>query len=133
MPNEEQKTQTTPSVSALDPDFLLFALPLAIIIDALNYVSLGTIGAIVNLLLGWMLIFWVRTRTGTKVQTPQRKELQKKIVRKAILRYVYELIPLWNYGLWWTRMVFGTLKQQMPEQEIASPSASKTVPTGSQA
>jgi len=63
---EETNEEGSAGVSMLDPDFLVIALPLAFILDALSYIFMGLdagfIAAGVNIVLGGILVFWMVLR-----------------------------------------------------------------------
>jgi len=68
-PTEKETNRTEEpraGVSMLDIDFLVFALPLAVLLDALSYILLGfdggIIAAVVNILLGGLLVLWMMWR-----------------------------------------------------------------------
>lgn len=137
MLNEESKTaeEETDSteeqgerrkVSALDPDFLLFALPLALIIDIVNialFFLAGVAGTVLDLIAGWTLIPWLIWRTG-------KGSARKKVLRRGILMFIFELIPGVDLVPWWTIQVLLTLSRKAAAQQNPVPSAPKnaTIP-----
>ncbi|MFH1780894.1 MAG: hypothetical protein ABH841_02730 [Candidatus Nealsonbacteria bacterium] len=66
--------ETTSSPSALDPDFLLFALPLAAFLDVFGFASIffsfGIAGFIVSFILGIPLVVWIVKR-GENMETAE--------------------------------------------------------------
>ncbi|MDO8577282.1 MAG: RDD family protein [Candidatus Wildermuthbacteria bacterium] len=107
-------------VSPFDPDFLLFALPFAFFIDALDFVF--EIGIIANLFLAIPLIWWMSKKGG---QAPGAKDIQlhaqerqaakaagKRALRRGLLIFVAELIPILNLFPFWLIAVFAMLRQQ---------------------
>ncbi|OHA63986.1 MAG: hypothetical protein A2940_00155 [Candidatus Wildermuthbacteria bacterium RIFCSPLOWO2_01_FULL_48_29] len=85
---EEEDVETPPEsdagVSPFDPDFLIFALPLAFILDILSYLfmglDLGIIAAGVNIVLGGILIAWMVHR-GKRMD--EAKEMYRQGVETA--------------------------------------------------
>ncbi|MDP2665015.1 MAG: RDD family protein [bacterium] len=126
--SEDQATQPNQGrgVSPFDPDFLLFALPFAFFIDALDFVF--EIGIIVNLFLALPLIWWMSKKGG---QAPGAKDIQlhaqerqaakaagKRALRRGLLIFVAELIPILNLFPFWLIAVFAMLRQQNSPQLI---------------
>ncbi|MBI1984701.1 MAG: hypothetical protein HYS60_01150 [Candidatus Wildermuthbacteria bacterium] len=125
MAKEQQKTY---SVSPLDPDFLVMA-ALAILVDVLDWVF--EIGTIVSLIIGGFFIWWLVKRTGQSVssqevqaqhaQQQEQRQLAragaKRALRRGILMFVMELIPLVNLIPFWTIFVFSALREQSQESE----------------
>lgn len=105
-------------VSPLDLDFLVFAVPFAVLIDALDFVF--EIGIVASLLMGGPLIWWLAHRGGKQVsredilQRGQERQAAKAAARRAlrrgILAFVLELIPILNLIPFWTILVLGTLR-----------------------
>lgn len=127
MPEEIKK------VSPLDPDFLLFALPLAALIDILDFVL--EIGMIPSFLLGGILIWWYTKRTGQEVDKEQLKEdyqlrqqrqraskaAARSTLRRGIIMFVAELVPFLNLVPFWLIFVVSSLKQKpQPAKEPTS-------------
>src|SRR3989338_6997731 len=110
----EEETQAAQGnvVSALDPDFLIMAF-LALLVDILDWVL--EIGTIVSLIIGAFFIWWLMWRTGRSVnaQELQQQHMQKqearqaskvavrKALRRGILVFVAEFIPLINLIPFW--------------------------------
>ncbi len=120
---EEQEQEQRPVVSALDPDFLFMAF-LAIVIDVLDF--LLEFGTIVSLILGAFFIAWMMWKTGQSIsaQQLQKQHLDKqaeqraakaavrRALRRGILIFIAELIPLVNLIPFWTIFVFSALRAQ---------------------
>lgn len=123
---EDEITQSSQAgrVSPLDPDFLLFAVPFAFIIDMLDFVF--EIGIVANLFLAIPLIWWMTKKGG---QAPGAQELQthqaqrqaaktasRRALRRGLLIFIAELIPLLNLLPFWLIAVFAMLRQQNSPQ-----------------
>lgn len=124
--SEDEITQSNQGggISPFDPGFLLFALPFAFFIDALDFVF--EIGIVVNLFLAIPLIWWM-TKKGA--QAPGAKDVQrhmqerqaakaagKRALRRGLLIFVAELIPILNLFPFWLIAVFAMLRQQNSPQ-----------------
>lgn len=128
----QQKGARRAPVSALDPVFLVFAFPLAFFLDILSYVFMGldagVIAALVNIVLGGALVFWM-TRRGMsadranemlqesvstarqgKAGLQQRrasaqsmgiKALRKRRLLRPLIMYVGNSIPIVNFIPFW--------------------------------
>ncbi len=117
MDEEIQPAQEAPC-SPLAPDFLL-ALFTALIIDILNWVL--AIGMVANLAIGWAFILWAKSKGNAQAAAPtarqaspadgQAQNFQKKLFRKALVRWGGQFIPFWNNTFGWTRFVLDMLKQ----------------------
>ena len=80
-------------VSPLDPDFLLFALPFAILVDAVDIILELTSVLVIPKLIGWAIdafVFvviggWIFYRTGKIIKSRQKQQevLQKKMGQQA--------------------------------------------------
>lgn len=118
----------------LDPDVLIFALPFAILIDILDYVL--EIGTIVSLIIGAPLILWMIWKAGNlsraksqvqQIRSGQRaaarkasKKLLMKALRRGLLVFVVELIPILNLIPFWIIAVVNTLRdseKESPQEE----------------
>lgn len=108
---QPEQTQQQNPVSPLDPDFLLFALPMALLLDFLYWVF--QIGEVFNLILGFPLSLWIQSKIG-KRSSPQRpgQQPQGKMMGKVLRRWGTQFIPGLNLTFRWTRMVFSTLSQK---------------------
>jgi hypothetical protein len=75
-----QKNQESARVGILDADFVLI-FPLAVILDVLSYILLGfdggVIAAVVNLILGWIIMLWMIWR-GKKLGEA-KQEMQERM------------------------------------------------------
>ncbi|MDP2637217.1 MAG: hypothetical protein Q8P03_01240, partial [bacterium] len=125
--NEEQETtieQQGGGVSPLDPDFLLFAVPFALLIDGIDFVF--QLGIILNLFLGAPLIWWMTKRGG---QAPGAGDLQarqaqrqaartaaRRALRRGLIVFALELIPVVSLFPFWLIAVFAMLRQQSSPQ-----------------
>jgi len=80
----EQPTEPQAGVSPLDIDFLVFALPLAGLLDILSYIFMGLdagiVAAVVNIILGGFLILWMVWR-GKRID--EAKQLYRRGVGTA--------------------------------------------------
>lgn len=130
---EEEETQTAQGhlVSALAPDFMIMAF-LALLVDILDFVF--EIGTIVSLVIGAFFIWWLTWRTGRSVnaqelqqqhmQQQQARRVAKTAVRKALRRgilvFVAELIPLVNLIPFWLVFVMSALREK-PEAAAKTP------------
>lgn len=116
-------------VSVLDIDFLLFALPFALLIDVLDFAL--SFGTIVTLIVGGPLIAWMAWRTGSS--SIGRKEIQqrqaarqaaragaKRALRRGVLIFIVELIPIVNLIPFWTIAILLTLKPASSPKNTAS-------------
>ena len=91
--NQEIPVIPLDTVSPLDPDFLLFALPFAMIVDAIDIVLELTgifvipklIGMVMDgfvfMIIGWWIYF--RTNKIIKSREEQKKALQRQMTQKA--------------------------------------------------
>lgn len=132
---KEQENKKGPAVSPMDPDFLLFALPFAIFIDGLDFFF--EIGTLVSFIAGVPLILWLMSRTGRETKTQdikqdiqqrqQQRQMAKKatsrVLRRGILAFIAELIPILNLLPFWIIFVFSALKEQKPETSSAKAGA----------
>ena len=134
---QNQQEQVRSRVHALDPDFLLFALPFAIIVDALDIILELTSFLVIPKLLGlvldaftlFILGWWMYWRVGKIVKTKQRQQqanvkalkgasravlqgpLRKIIVRLGLVALI-EAIPIIGIFFAWTVMVVLTLREK---------------------
>jgi len=123
IPEEKEKSEETKGtgVSVLDPDFLVFAFPFALLIDALDFaVSFGTI---VSLIVGGPLIAWMVWRTGKssigskeirgrQATRQAARAASRRVLRRGILILIVELIPVLNLIPFWTIAVLATLRKK---------------------
>jgi len=130
----QQEEQERSRVHPLDPDFLIFALPFAMLVDALDVIleltSVLVIPKLLGLILdaGTMLILggWVYWRTG-KIEKAKRgqeryrmqgrvsRKVQRvfiRIMRKVGLVFLAELIVFVGILPMWTIMVISTLREK---------------------
>lgn len=130
-PSAEKMTEPEqgPLCHFLDIDFLFF-LFVGLIIDILNWVV--WIGTIPNLVIGWVFILWAKSKGNTEASAPQKKDgpagspaagqtqndLQKKLFKKALMRWGGQFIPVWDNTFGWTRFVIDMLKQPKPNATI---------------
>jgi len=80
-------------VNPLDPDFLCFALPFAIIVDAIDiileltsiFILPKAVGIVMDIITFAIIGGWIYWRTGriSKSREEQKKALQKQITQKA--------------------------------------------------
>ncbi|MBI2113431.1 MAG: hypothetical protein HYT50_02540 [Candidatus Wildermuthbacteria bacterium] len=118
----EAPQQTGNQVSILDPDFLVFAMPFALIIDVLDFFL--EFGTFVSLIAGAPLIWWMVARAGKTVDVQDLKQKQaqqqaaktagRKALRRGIIVFVAELIPLLNLLPFWTITLFALLRNNTP-------------------
>ena len=127
----QQAEQERSRVHALDPDFLLFALPFAVLVDAIDIVLELTSFLIIPKLLGlvldaftlFILGWWMYWRLG-KIQNTKRQQqaarkggavvrgpLRKVLVRVGLVSII-EIIPLVGILFAWTVMVISTLREK---------------------
>jgi hypothetical protein len=129
---QSMQTAARPSrkVSILDPDFLIFAAPLALLLDGLAYVFAfvdgGIIAAVVNIVFGWPLIVWMwikgkrmdeakeenatlsgappkqrgAARQARKARVPG-KRASRRLMKRAIILYAGTAIPIVNFIPFW--------------------------------
>ncbi|MDP3900981.1 MAG: hypothetical protein Q8Q38_01390 [bacterium] len=134
MPEETQK-----GASILDPDVLIFALPFALLIDILDYVL--EIGTVVSLIIGAPIILWMVWKAGNLSQAKSQvqqirsgerrvakrasKKLAMRALRRGVLVFIAELIPILNLFPFWLLAVVSTLrdsgKEPEPQQEEQEP------------
>lgn len=120
-PAEEALTPeptSTNQISFLDPDFLLFAMPFALLIDIMDVVL--QLGIFVNLILGAPLIMWMMARAGQTIDVQDFRKNQaakkaskaavKSAFRKGLLVFILELIPIVSVFFFWTITIFLTLR-----------------------
>jgi uncharacterized Tic20 family protein len=113
MPDEQESPRSL--VHPLDPDFLIFALPVALLIDILSFIPV--LGTIVSFVLGGPLVLWMIKKGG---QAPgAKKAATKRALRRGIVVFVAELITFVNFLPLWTFTVLMMLRQKS-EQEPAS-------------
>lgn len=116
IPPTEEGAET---VSVLDPTFLAFALPFALIIDVLDFFF--EFGIVVSLIVGAPLILWMVWKAGkSSVGTQEIKQRQasrqaaraaaRRALRRGILIFIAELIPLLNLIPFWTVAILLTLR-----------------------
>lgn len=127
---EGEQENTSGQVSPLDPDFLLMIF-LALVTDILDFAL--ELGTIVSLIIGGFFVAWMTWRTGQSMsaQELQRKHAAKqeerqaakiaarRVLRRGILMFVAELIPLLNLIPFWSIFVFSALRAQpaAPQQQ----------------
>lgn len=77
MPDDEVQPPPPP-VSPLDPDFLLFALPYAILLDIIGFIPV--VGLVVNLIAAIPLMLWViaKTKKGAEQFQEYQQQLQER-------------------------------------------------------
>ena len=80
----ELPPEQSAGVGPLDPDFLVFALPLAGILDLLSYIFMGLdagiVASIVNIILGGLLVLWMVWR-GKRID--EAKQMYQQAVHTA--------------------------------------------------
>jgi len=118
-----QAKEGHPQGSFLDPDVLIFALPLALLIDILDVVL--AIGVIVNLIVGIPLMLWMVWKTGELVnakeqtqnirQSQRQKQAARKVAtrrafRRGALYFIGGLIPIVSIFVLWTLAVINTVR-----------------------
>ena len=143
---QSQQEQERSRVHPMDPDFLLLAFPLALLLDLLSYVFMGLdagiVAAVINIVLGGLLVLWmvlrgmrldqakqpykqaVKTaRMGKAGLQPRRAAAQQmaraggrrvssKLLRRALIMYVGNSIPILNFIPFWTIGVILTLREK---------------------
>jgi len=81
---QESTAESSRGVFILDPDFIAFALPLAIMLDILSWIFMGLdagiIAGTINALLGGLLVMWMVSRGK---QMDQAKEQYRQGVQTA--------------------------------------------------
>jgi len=136
----KQAATTKPSagVSILDLDFLIFALPLAGLLDILSYIFMGmdagVIAAVINFVLGGLLVLWmvargkrmdearaqhrqgVRTarqgRAGMKQRRMATKRMSRRLLKRSLIMYIGNSIPIVNFIPFWIIGVIMMLRQK---------------------
>lgn len=134
---QNQQEQERSRVHPMDPDFFLFALPFAILVDALDIIleltSILIIPKLLGLILdaGTMIILgsWMYWRVGKIIKTKKRQQqasakalkgasrtvlrgpLRKIIIRLGLVTLI-EAIPLVGILFAWTVMVVLTLREK---------------------
>jgi len=130
----QQEEQERSRVHPLDPDFLIFALPLALIFDAIDIILEATAILVVPKLLGMLFdvfVFallggWVYWRTGKiekaksgqeryKMQGQVSRKVQRvflRVLRRVGLVFLAELIVFIGILPLWTIMVISTLREK---------------------
>ena len=117
------------SVSILDIDFLVLALPYALLIDVLDFAL--SFGTIVSLIVGGPLIAWMVYRAGRS--SIGRKEIEqrqaarqtaraaaKRMLRRGVLIFILELIPIVNLIPFWTIAIIFMLKPSSTPKSAVS-------------
>ncbi|MDP2640974.1 MAG: hypothetical protein Q8P39_00320 [Candidatus Yanofskybacteria bacterium] len=125
----------TSHVSPLDPDFLVFALPLAFLIDISSYLlgglDLGVTAIVVNLILGVPLFIWMIIRgknieeakqqmqTRTKnlqgslaAKRKTRKVAMRKGIKRGLILFIGNSIPIVNFIPFWLIGVVMMLRER---------------------
>lgn len=136
----QSKGGGTRPVSILDIDFLVFALPYALLIDALDFAL--SFGTIISLIVGGPLIAWMVWRAGkSSVGRKDIKQRQaarqaaktagKKMLKRGVLIFIVELIPIINLIPFWTVAIIFMLKSVPSPQNAVS--QAKTQPAKSEA
>ncbi len=133
----QQESINIPYASAFAPDFLLFALPLAALLDIFGFISIfisfGIAGFIVSLILGIPLIVWMAIREGNieavkdhikqlrsakasggTQRAAARKVLQRTILRKILTKGILRLIvgSLLVFLPYWLWATFSVLRKR---------------------
>lgn len=108
------------SASVLDLDFLIFALPYAVLIDVLDFVF--EIGIIASLLAGGPLIIWLMVTAGKEVGIEDirkrgaarqaAKAGARRALRRGTLVFIAELIPILNLVPFWIIVVVSTRRKK---------------------
>ena len=133
---QNQQEQERSRVHPLDPDFILFAFPLALLVDAIDIVLELTSFLVVPKVIGLLLDFgtliilgaWMYWRIGklAKTKRRQQQDMRRSIrqgrtavrgpLRKVLLRLglasIVEIIPLIGILFAWTVMVISTLREK---------------------
>jgi uncharacterized protein involved in cysteine biosynthesis len=132
--------ETAKRGSILDPDVLIFALPFALIIDILDFVL--EIGTVVSLIVGLPIVLWMVWKAGNlnqarsqiqQIRSGERraairtsKKLIMRALRRGILVFILELIPILNLIPFWLIAVANTLRdseKESPQKEEGQESA----------
>lgn len=134
---QNQEVVKRSRVHPLDPDFLLFALPFAFFVDALDIILELTSILVIPKILGLFIDFitlillgaWLYWRTGKLIKTKQKQQqanvqalnevsqavlrgpLRKVIVRLGLV-FLIEAIPILGIIFTWTVMVILTLREK---------------------
>ncbi len=118
--SEQSDNSPRPRTGILDLDFLLLALPSALLIDALGFVF--NIGILANLVLGAPLIWWMQSKAGQSIgaaeikgQPAARQAVKaaaRQALRKGLIVFALEMIPLISTLPLWTPMILSTLKER---------------------
>lgn len=129
---EDQSDETLPAgavVSPLDPDFLLMV-PYALFVDILDFIP--GVGTLTSFILGAPVILWMVWRgkrlgeakdiiqqkrglaggRGGKMPTNISSQIQRKILRRGIGRYILNAIPIVGAWFWMTQSVIGMLREK---------------------
>jgi len=129
---QNQQEQERARVSPLDPDFLLFALPFAILVDSLDIIlelfGLLIIPKVLGLTLDVFTFFilgtWLYLRTGKLIKSKQKQQAGggvgkaairgplKKVFTRLGLTFIIEAVPFLGIFFAWTLMVILTLRDK---------------------
>lgn len=144
---EEQGAVGKSRVHPLDPDFLVFAMPLALLLDVLSYIFMGLdagiIAAIANIVLGGLLVLWMvkrgmrldqakemyqqavqtarKGRAGFQGRREAAQQMatkrmggkaSKRFLKRALIMYVGESIPILNFIPFWLLGVVLMLREK---------------------
>lgn len=142
---EEQPAEPEAGVSPLDIDFLAFALPLAGLLDLLSYIFMGLdagiVAAIVNIILGGLLVLWMVWRGKRMDQARQQyrrgygtarqgkagihrrdvatrrmgvvgKRMSRRLLKRSLIMYIGNSIPIVNFIPFWLIGVILMLREK---------------------
>ena len=141
----EQPAESQAGVSLLDIDFLVFALPLAGLLDMLSYIFMGMdagiIAAIVNIILGGLLVIWMvwrgkrmdeakqqyrrgvgtaregkagihRRRVATRRMSAVGQRTSRRLLKRSLIMYIGNSIPIVNFIPFWLIGVIMMLREK---------------------
>ena len=142
---QENVGEPADGVSIFDPDFLAFALPLAGFLDLLSYIFMGLdagiIAAIVNIILGGLLILWMvwrgkrideakqlyrrgvgtaregkagirRRGVATRRMSVVGKRTSRRLLKRSLIMYIGNSIPIVNFIPFWLIGVILMLREK---------------------
>lgn len=120
------------TLSALSPDFLLFALPLAALLDVFGlisiFISFGVLGFFVSLVMGIPLVIWMIIREGeieniqermNEIKSPganrqaTQRRIQRSMARKGARKFLIKIVlgSLLVFLPYWLWSVFSILRK----------------------
>lgn len=141
----EQPAEPQAGVSPLDMDFLVFALPLAGLLDGLSYIFMGLdagiIAAVVNFILGGLLVLWMvwrgkrmdeakqlhrrgvgtaregkagirRRSVATRRMGAVGKRTSRRLLKRSLIMYVGNSVPIVNFIPFWLIGVIMMLREK---------------------